>query len=234
MIQGLPSLFEYVVGMVTGDERRDSLAVVLYHLLGDVVNAVEYALNHYFPLTLAESFLQNSSIGTPYHKWAKFTNEDFRRVDECLRRLVPAVWSWYAETVDGSYRGKWGAMKEAWNWFYIIKEEYTCCMIDPGEPALTLAVLNLDGWVESAGGPFRSVWTQAPWEPPVPVPPVVTKVVWDIADRAVIGDLRRAGRARLDELRAAHQSLALWLRANYTMEQVTALHGGTLSEGLLG
>ena len=71
MLEGLPSLFEYVIGVVTRQRQRGSLAVVLYHLLGDVVNAAEHALTDYFPLTLSESFLHNSSIGTPYQKWAQ-------------------------------------------------------------------------------------------------------------------------------------------------------------------
>ena len=94
MLEGLPSVFDYLISGVTRERHRGSLVVVLYHLLGDVVNAAEHALTHYFPLTLAESFLQNSSLGTPYQKWAKFTNDDFRKLDECVRRLIPAAWSW--------------------------------------------------------------------------------------------------------------------------------------------
>jgi hypothetical protein len=38
----------------------------------------------------------------------------------------------------------------------------------------------------------------------------------------------------VEELRQANSRLAGWLRANATMEEITAPHRGTLSEGLLG
>jgi hypothetical protein len=39
-------------------------------------------------LTLNEHFLQNSSIGTPYEKWAKFTNEDFDNLAFMVTNLI--------------------------------------------------------------------------------------------------------------------------------------------------
>jgi hypothetical protein len=134
LLEGLPSLFDYVIGMVTGQPRRDSLAVVIYHLLGDVVNAGGHALTHYFPQTLTEPFLQNSSIGTPYQKWAKFTNDDFQKVDHCLRRLVPTAWQSWAEPIDRSSREEVGSIKDAWYWFYTINTQYACCVVNSDEP----------------------------------------------------------------------------------------------------
>jgi hypothetical protein len=37
----------------------------------DVISHYQYAMSHYFNLTLKEKYLQNSSIGTPYQKWQK-------------------------------------------------------------------------------------------------------------------------------------------------------------------
>jgi hypothetical protein len=247
MLEGLPSLFEYVIGVVTRQRQRGSLAVVLYHLLGDVVNAAEHALIHYFPLTLSESFLQNSSIGTPYQKWAKFTNEDFQNVDQCLRRLIPAAWEWYDQTINRplheggidlanpeSWFEKSAAIKDAWHWFHVVKTEYTCCFVNSDEPALTLSAINLNGWVDWTEGRFLNVCNRPPWDPPQRVPPIITKSVRDIADRSAVTELQRVGLARLEELREANGRFAGWLRANYTMEEITAPHRGTLSGGLLG
>ncbi len=57
--------------------RVPALPATVYLMQQDVINHYRYAATHYLPLTLNEHFLQNSSIGSPYEKWAKFTNEDF-------------------------------------------------------------------------------------------------------------------------------------------------------------
>jgi hypothetical protein len=54
----------------------------------DAVNHYRHALDHYFTLTLNEPFLQNSSIGTPYQKWAYFTNEDFGMLSFAIHNLL--------------------------------------------------------------------------------------------------------------------------------------------------
>ncbi len=96
MLDGLPDLFTFVVRLVTANRHRGPLPFFVHYLLEDLANAAEYAANHYFPLTLAEEFLQNTSIGSPYQKWAKFTNEDFEDVVHSLRRLIPALWKLYS------------------------------------------------------------------------------------------------------------------------------------------
>ena len=245
MLEGLPSIFEYLIRVVTGQRQQYSLAVVIYYLLGDLVNAAEHALTHYLPLTLTESFLQNSSIGTPYQKWARFTNEDFQKVDLCLQRLIPACWQWYEQNIDRSSGadfvptdqssfGKLASIKDAWHWFHAVNTQYACCVVSPDRPALTLSAINIRGWVDPVEGRFLDVlsrftrnWAQQP-------PPIVTKSVREIADRSVITELQGIGLARLKELRQTNGQLAGWLRANYTMEEVTAPHQGTLSDCWLG
>ena len=131
MLEGLPSLFDFLISGVIRERHRCSLSVVIYHLLGDVANAAEYALTHYFPLTLTESFLQNSSLGTPYMKWAKCTNDDFQKLDNCIRRLVPAAWCWYEEAVCRPDYDRSAAPKDAWRWFHTLKTEYAACAVNP-------------------------------------------------------------------------------------------------------
>ena len=53
------------------------LPTTVFLMQRDVINHYRYAATHYFPISLSEPYLQNSSIGTPYEKWRKFTNDDF-------------------------------------------------------------------------------------------------------------------------------------------------------------
>jgi hypothetical protein len=64
------------------------LPATVFLLQCDVINHYRYALTHYFNLTLNEHYLQNSSIGTPYEKWAKFANEDFEMFSFCTHNLI--------------------------------------------------------------------------------------------------------------------------------------------------
>lgn len=64
------------------------LPATVYLLQRDVINHYRYAATHYLSLTLTEHYLQNSSLGTPYEKWAKFTNDDFETLSFSLTNLI--------------------------------------------------------------------------------------------------------------------------------------------------
>src|SRR5262249_27387156 len=71
----------------------DRLAVVplpaaVYMMQVDVLNHYRYALSHYLMLTLDEPYLQNSSLGTPYQKWAYFVNENFEMLSFAIHNLM--------------------------------------------------------------------------------------------------------------------------------------------------
>ena len=244
MFEGLPSLFNYVADLVMRGPRRDSLAVVIYHLLGDVVNAGEHALVHYLPLTLEEDFLQNSSIGTPYQKWARFTNEDFENFDRSLFYLVPAVWQWYhRKTFDlvdlmandlTATRTEIGSPKDAWCWFDRVCDCYGSCKINSSRPELTVWAINIRGWVDPDTGFFVHRISPVHRPPGAEVPPVVTPTTWDIQDRERISELAERGHSRLVEMRSSQQRLADWLRATYTVEDILARHEGTLQGTTFG
>ncbi len=51
------------------------LPAAVYMMQADVINHYQYALENYLTLTLNE--VENSSLRTPYQKWARVTNEDF-------------------------------------------------------------------------------------------------------------------------------------------------------------
>jgi len=233
VLEGLPLLFDFPVIALTRERLRGSLAVVVYHLLGDVINAAEHALTHYLPLTLTEEFLQNSSLGTPYYKWAKFTNDDFETLDECVRRLLPAAWNWYYDS-SGEERRRSGTDKDAWNWFHQIKIQYASCVVDPSEPKLTVSGLSSVGRIDPVDRRFLNVWSRRRKEGFEQPPPIITKSVWDISDRSVITELQRSGLSRVTEMHRLYAELGEWLRSNCTIGEITASHRNTLSEGLLG
>ena len=65
-----------------------SLPATVFLMQSDVINHYRYALTHYLPLSLDKPFLQNSSIGSPYEKWAKFTNDDFDMFSFAVTNLI--------------------------------------------------------------------------------------------------------------------------------------------------
>lgn len=75
-----------------------SLPVSVFMMQQDLLNHYEYAINHYFNLTLNDSFLQNSSLGTPYQKWKKFTNYDFKLLFFTIRILTTFTSRLYHES----------------------------------------------------------------------------------------------------------------------------------------
>lgn len=60
-----------------GHLRVPPLPISVYMMQRDVVNHLRYAATHYLPISLSAPYLQDSSLGPPYTKWAKFTNDDF-------------------------------------------------------------------------------------------------------------------------------------------------------------
>src|SRR5579859_6772497 len=74
-------------------EHADRLAIAplpatVYLMQMDVINHYRYALDHYLTVPLDAPFLQNSSLGTPYQKWAYFTNEDFGLLSFAVHNLL--------------------------------------------------------------------------------------------------------------------------------------------------
>lgn len=64
------------------------LPAAVYMMQVDVLNHYRYALTHYLTLTLNEPYLQKSSLGTPYQKWAFFVNKDFELLSFAIHNLL--------------------------------------------------------------------------------------------------------------------------------------------------
>jgi hypothetical protein len=233
MFSGLPDICQYASDLVRSRRLRGPLSVVLYHHLGDLLNACRHALTHYFPLTLNESFLQKSSHGTPYQKWAFFTNKDFQDVDECLRRFLIVCYRYYEETNQNS-TDECVTLKDSWHWFHAVAEGYTCCFVERDEAKLALTSINLAGWIDPSSSRFLNVINRPPWEKRPDAPALVTKAIIDIDNRKRIVELLREGGNRLREIRIVHETFSTMLLTSFTMEDVTASHQNHLSTSWIG
>jgi len=230
MLDGLPTLFEWVNSAVSARPQRSSLEVVLFHLRGDLVNAADAALTTHFP----KAWFAHSGAHAPdrpgagYYEWATPVNADFAKVDACLRGLLAALGLWYEQAAFAAPQEQL-ACKDVWVWFHCADHDYRCCLADPRRTALRLGSINLEGWADVAAGRFLPATSRSARQPPV-----VTTTAHDISGMEGIDELRRAGFERVEEMRAADARYAAWMRAECAMSDVTRPHAGTLLEGILG
>jgi len=75
-----------------------SLPISVLMMQKDVINHYKYAIQHYFLEDLKQPFLQNSSLGTPYEKWRKFTSDDFEILFQSIKFLVTFTSRLYHES----------------------------------------------------------------------------------------------------------------------------------------
>ena len=101
-------------------EYADRLAVAplpaaVYMMQVDVLNHYRYALTHYFTLTLGEPILQDSSLGTPYQKWAFFVNKNFAMLSFAVHHLLD-------RQVRGTPAGKPPSPRRGlWRWLRVAR-----------------------------------------------------------------------------------------------------------------
>lgn len=82
------------------------LAATVYLMQRDVINQYRYALEHYLTVELTAPFLQNSSLGTPSEKRAKFTNDDFTLLAFHVQNLVRYTARMLCETLSVRHVGE--------------------------------------------------------------------------------------------------------------------------------
>jgi hypothetical protein len=97
----------------SGQLQIAPLAAVVFLMQRDVINQYKYALEHYLTVDLKAPFLQNSSLGTPYQKWAKFTNDDFENLFFAIGNLLRYTARLLDETLASKQRiqHEYGASK---------------------------------------------------------------------------------------------------------------------------
>jgi len=205
--EGIPELFDYAVELVKLKPLRDSLAIVAYHLLADVLEDADHALRHYLTLSLSEHYLQNSYHGSPYKKWAYVNNDNFGMLDKNIKLLVPFIEKIHSEIMsDPTKLGH--DSKAPYRWFHAVREEYVSCLVNADEPILTLYSISFKGWFDGQN-----------WDNPVRLSehPVVTSHTVPIADRLVLVEIQQTGLKRVVKMKASLTQLANWLQINYTM-----------------
>ena len=85
-----PIFSDALTAILHGGEHLEAapLAATVYLRQRDVINHYRSALEHYLTAELSAPFLQNSSLGTPFQKWAKFTNDDFMLLSFHIHNLL--------------------------------------------------------------------------------------------------------------------------------------------------
>lgn len=179
----LVTIFEHVVNAFIDFE--DALEVrplptTVYLMQRDVINHYRYALTHYFPISLSEPYLQNSSIGPPYEKWRKFTNEDFDLLAFTIHNLIRYTSRFIRETIGRGLekQGRFHEIKE------VMGDRYTgpLCDIKYGKQ-----------WIGIQIGPDNSL-ELTPFGFPLDAQRK------EIGDRSVLKELCAAGHAEIELL----------------------------------
>jgi hypothetical protein len=230
-------------------EHADHLAVfplpgTIYLMQQDVINHYRYALDHYFCLSLQESFLQNSSIGSPYQKWAFFTNKDFELLSIAIRNLLRYTSRLVheSECVTLRTQGKHSEMRSRSNTYTSllceIKYNHKSIGVSVGENQLLLICpARIEPSIEnliirsSAGGPtryFRVVCDASGSESEMAIEKddfdrlrsQIRPELVDITNRSVLLNLRERGEREIDQLSMRNQAFAEACKQYYKTRSV--------------
>jgi hypothetical protein len=108
MLNIKPVFSDALTSILDGGDHLEAapLAATIYLMQRDVINQYRYALEHYLTAELSAPFLQNSSLGTPFQKWAKFTNDDFKLLSFLIHNLIRYTARLLSETLSGKHKGQ--------------------------------------------------------------------------------------------------------------------------------
>jgi len=171
------------------------LPATIFLMQRDVINHYRHALTHYFDLTLDEAFLQNSSHGPPYAKWAKFTNEDFAMLSFAFHNLLRYTSRFIHETECASL-----ARSERFSEMKSRSNSYTgpICSIKYQDMNVGIRIEDNQLLVKTA-----LVSEQVPESRPFEISPTLREhrslreYRYDISDRSVIAAIQAEGMSEL-------------------------------------
>jgi len=227
--KGLPELFNLIIYLVERRSKRDSLTIVAFHLLSEILKNTEHAMVHYFTLTLEEPFLQNSQHGSPYQKWALITNQNFRQVDQNVNSLGLVYDNLCSDTFDNmTGTSAVGEVKIAYVWFSRLVEQFKCCVINKNKPLLSLSEIGFEGWMDPVDDHYIFKNLHISDSSPV------KKTKWDISDRQVLKDMQCEGSAKVEELRTLLTCFATWLEEKYSMSDIVKVPERRITWNLRG
>lgn len=204
--EGMLKVFELVTYSVKCGTNHGSLTLVAFHQLKEILKATEHAVTHYLTLTLNEHFLQNSHLGTPYQKWSYFTNDNFKKVDDELKALIPLIQLLLPSTMI--------EYKLATMWLSKLSKGYKCCVVEKDKPALLLSSICFDDWLASDDDKFE-------FKSRLLLRSSVSKQMkLDITDRTILAEVQHDGYVRVEELRTSLRLLAVWIMSNFSLEEI--------------
>lgn len=229
LFSGLPEFYVAIAACLRVAPQRNATAAVLCADMGDVLHAAQYALDHYLTVDLSAPYLQRSSLGTPYQKWAHFTNADFANVDACFRALLRTtyrVWHGANETRRIHTRG---AIKSAWSWFEVAHRQFRSCAISRESPQLV--VCNLVPELSSRA--LQELDEELRDEVPS-IPNAVTFHSLPLDERHVLDDLRAEGARQVRALNGTLTDLRAWVSTHFTSADLVTGPPGNATDFWLG
>lgn len=121
------------------------LPATVYLMQVDVINHYRYALDHYLTVPLDAAILHDWSIGTPYQKWASFTNRDFAKLSFAIHNLLRYTSRLFHETETKYLVDSLQSIEldsERWDQMKTTSNAYTfaLCEISSPEKAIGVAV----------------------------------------------------------------------------------------------
>ena len=223
------------------------LPATVYLMQRDVISHYNYALDHYFTLNLQESFLQNSSIGPPYQKWAYFTNEDFSLLSFAIHNLLRYTSRLVHETecaalvgegrysemglrsntytdliCDIKYRRKAVGISIADNNRLILVaariEPNTTKLIAWSSPGEATKYFRVNR--DSQGDEYAELIEKEEYDQ---LRPQIRPAIIDISDRSVLMELRERGKREVAELITRNEAFAEACRMYYRSRDVVGM-----------
>ena len=233
------------------------LPATVFLMQQDVINQYRYALDHYLTHPLDASFLQNSSLGTPYQKWAHFNNENFEHLGTSIFLLLRFTARLMHETAVKSLHTS-SEYREAGD----ISNPYISMLVELShhkkrfgihilqDQRLTLTARRVGRCSEQIigkskkgeAGQYYIVKTDAignSTETPIDMETfrhltdILTTETIDIKDRSVLKTLRAQGHTEISELEEKNRAFGVLCKSFYqnrnAIEHFTNLHPDWLS-----
>lgn len=194
---------------------------VILTYLDQAVAQARHALTHYLPVPLSEGFLQNSSIGPPAAKWAKFTNSDLLLVTKSVVALVrKSAQFYYNETAtrplpgDDSSRAMRG-LKDGTLWLETFETKYSAGQFSSDGSTFTKSLVPLQPRLAPSSVHFAQI-ANRPEGGAWPAVEAISVVV--DGERALIASLTASGVTNLAEVDVARAKLAESIRRGASLE----------------
>jgi hypothetical protein len=211
---GLEPVFEHALIALDGGASALQVApfpATIYMMQQDVINHYRHAIEHYLTVDLHAPFLQNSSLGTPFQKWAKVTNDDFMMLSFSIGSLLRYTSRFIDETLTMTMRekGEFGGMPAQASSFYIsvlgnMQRMQEMIGIRVQEPALlTMFALSTDRQINNNG-----------------VATFTEKTEINIEDRRKLRNISAKGHAEVNRLVAINEEFGELCKTYYATNDV--------------